>query len=1460
MVTKLFARMVVCVSLAFTMLPALVSHGAMVDEEAASRAAVRFLATGTGRSILADRVVESMQPLGNLWVANLSPSGHILVSGSDHATPIIGFSANDFSEGEVGSPERAALDAAEESVAAAEADETKSRHAKWEGILSASPAKARKSARLLLGASGSGVNIEPFITSRYNQCQPWNDFAPVVGKDADTYYRGRSLAGCVSVADAALVRAVRWPVYPARTDTVTHTFRGGTFDIRFDGSAPFNWDLMQDTYPVAGDLRGTLAEDRRYEIGRLLMWLNHSARMSYNAGESTSTKYNAAHGGERDWYTIGRNMVPTAEGVEDIVTKTLAAGIPVFVGVGGHAVVADGWKTEDDEKYVDLVYGWGGAGNWYSLESGPVKYFWVEHYPRAKPQLDPIPKVVGDSVTLSWHFPDCYTNKVNGFLVTGKRRTSAALTTWTADFSNEATGNGYPADVWDKWTFSNEDGTVALDAKDLTYGFYQFSTPLTITENSMLSLKMRGGADESGDACQGNVVIEICGEDGNWRELFVPECNWSNWPGSWRANEYSLADYAGQTVQLRIYKRHALYNGRVDIGDFKVTNVIPLEGGIVTPQIVLADAREVTLTGLEAGADYAFSVTPYLVGETLVSAEPSDAKVTTVAGTHSVPGSSSTTVNTYITDSTTIEFDESRQITKDSVLSFSWNANCVSDGSVTLYAYFTPTGGERESFHNITKTYFEFAGNVFINETGIYEETVPLEDYAGQSGTLEVVVVDVNKNIAGSSSVSSALQVTNVEMTGVAETETLTAAGMPEISSIQYQADGKALCDLGNGILADGAIETMTIKVGCSENVTEFAASPSHVELVDDLKVHIEKKADGFWYITFDPSIPENRNRQRQILTLHATDSNGTTVHKDIVMRMTTDAGIEGGAEVVEDDILLYAPKSRPIAVWNGDFDGATTRGAVTLNAQGNTVAGDGSTITKKAGEKGIDFAIADGGKAVLGIVGVSGVATTSEKTVTLMTASTTGTAEDAGIGISCESSTMSRYRGLLNSGSGQWSTAGNNSDTYPNDGAYYAFAFSADASGIEAWTDGESKYKNTGITLDNTAVTDLALGGWKGATAFGADGAKFNYVAIFTNATDAANDVSNWNLKNMTGVHTLPAEGGELVALKTGRSLGVNLNGGTVTLDEPIYAAGVFVQDDTTLNVSFGGSVTGSRVLYVAPGKALTVNVICDETALSNAVSAAGGVYTSRILQGANYGDIVAGSLPDIGPRYEVELEQKDTEGVYLRVTDTNSLNIYNDDGSDVPVGYITDGGQSCIITNATGVMTIPAMVKQVNIYAKDDTLYFSVAAGSSPTMAVYASNAAGELEMGSSWGLVLTALFTQTTSADGTMITLSLNPEAVSGGVKVRPEFDVESVDELLSFSGTGESKTVSLPVKIIPGLWYCVEYADNVAFENLKSTDPQSVTTSGTKATTLTAPATDDNTFYRVRVGASKASVQQ
>lgn len=725
--------------------------GVPVDESTAWTAASRFLQTSTiARQSLPDRTATSIQARGSLWVVALSPSGHILVSGSDRATPIIGFSTNNFAEGDENSPERAALNAANAAVAAAEADATKPRHKRWDRLLDGTDAGAGKKAQPRLTTSGTEVNIEPFVKSKYNQNQPWNDLTPVTGKDADYIWRGRSCAGCVSIADAAIFRELRWPVYPARTDTVTHNLRGSFFDIRFDGSAPFDWDKMYDTYSYSGDMRGRVGaeEDKRYAIGRYVLWLNQSAAMSYNVGESTSTKYTAAHGCERDWYTIGRSMSPTEEGVKDLVTRTLAGGIPVFVGIGGHAVVADGWQDDDSDSYVHLVYGYGGnaSDKFYSVATGPVHYFWVEHYPRAKPQLDPIPRVVGDSVTLSWHFPDCYTNNLFMFYIRVKRRTSPLVSEWTPDFSDAATGNAFPANIW--YATNNFGATsVALDAEDLTYGYYQFSTPLKVTETSILSFKIRGGAHKSGDACKDNVVIEICGEDGNWHELFVPECNFAFWPGTWKENAHSLAAYAGQTVQLRIYKRHATYNGHVAIGDFKVTDVIPIMGEDVV-QIALATDRSATLSNLVSGADYSFSVLPITYGAP-VDAEPSDAKITTV--------------------------------------------------------------------------------------------------------------------------------------------NTSAALGMPAFTSIQYAANGGEPADLVDGSLADGPIGSSALYVRCPESVTNLVATSSHLTLVSNEMVHVAHLNDGRWKVTFDPVISANHDRQRMILTLHATDSNGTTVHRDVVMRMTED-------------------------------------------------------------------------------------------------------------------------------------------------------------------------------------------------------------------------------------------------------------------------------------------------------------------------------------------------------------------------------------------------------------------------------------------------------------------------------------------------------------------------------------------------------------------------------------------
>lgn len=945
-------------AMALAVLAAFGAWATPVDEATARTAAERFLQTSKmAARTLPERTVATIAARGNLWVVRLAPSGQILLSGSDRATPIIGFSQNDFSEGEEDSAERAMLDAADAAVAAAEADETKGRHARWDSLLAEPAASTGKKVRKLLGTgTGTDINIEPFVDSKYNQNQPWNDLTPVTSKDSDYIWRGRSCAGCVSIADAAIYRELEWPKYPARIETVTHNLRGENFAIRFNGSVPFDWSKMSDTYSYSGDMRGKTGaeEDKRYEIGRYVLWLNQSASMSYNQGESTSTKYNSAHGSERDWYTIGQSMSASDEAVEEKVTGILEAGIPVFVGIGGHAVVADGWQKDSTTgSQVHLVYGYGGnaSDKFYSLETGPAQYFWVDHYPRAKPQLDPIPRVVGNSVTLSWHFPDCYTNSLTGFVIKKKLRTSASLTDWTADFSADSTGMVSPAWVWGTYDFG--EGSLALDAGDLTYGMYQFSTPLTVTASSVLSLKMRGGANTSGDANKHNIVIEICGEDGNWKELLVPECTWATWPGSWTESTKSLAEYAGQTVQLRIYKRHITYNGRVNIGDFKVTNVIPLEGND-DEQEVAATARSATLTGLTAGADYAFSVVPKFDDDQVVVAgysvipEASDEKIATIAGTHTIPGSGVDATEDYTTEENntaelSIVFDDSFQITEDSQLSCDWYADCSAGAVVQLKVTFTPEGGEETQVYLTTTAKMKMGA--YLDQSGDYtapettatpsEEEVSLAEYAGVAGTLRAFIFPTYAEYGPqyediANSIVKSVTVTQVHSSGEPETEALTALGMPEFTSIQYAANGGAKADLVDGYLADGSIGNSTLYVTTPVNVTKLTAVPSHVELVKDNNVHVEKVSEGNWEITFDPVIPANRDRQRMILTLNATDTNGTTIHRDVVMRMTEDKIVvkEGETWTLNDDYEL----TRSLVLAGGTV---TANGTLAINQNG---------------------------------------------------------------------------------------------------------------------------------------------------------------------------------------------------------------------------------------------------------------------------------------------------------------------------------------------------------------------------------------------------------------------------------------------------------------------------------------------------------------------------------------------
>ena len=269
--------------------------GAALTADSARLAAANFIASDdVGSRLLRGRALASIEPRGALFVARLSPSGYIVLSGDSAAEPIVAFSANDYAEPETDSPfgallERASTNAADAAAREAAARLAKAagllksaalatsstsaadrRAAKWAELLSDTPARAATDsnnvARLRAAwtsPSALAATVDPFMTTLWSQWQPYNDFVPVNrAASAANSYRQRYPCGCVATAYAQLLNYWQWParmnatfscdhaIYDYDNETKENTLRGTPFTVRFDAHEPFDWSQMRDTYPA----------------------------------------------------------------------------------------------------------------------------------------------------------------------------------------------------------------------------------------------------------------------------------------------------------------------------------------------------------------------------------------------------------------------------------------------------------------------------------------------------------------------------------------------------------------------------------------------------------------------------------------------------------------------------------------------------------------------------------------------------------------------------------------------------------------------------------------------------------------------------------------------------------------------------------------------------------------------------------------------------------------------------------------------------------------------------------------------------------------------------------------------------------------------------------------------------------------------------------------------------------
>ena len=176
--------------LALSVLVVFAARGEWLSEAAVRRAAEAFPTRSfAGSAALPGRQLASLDARGRLWVARYSPSGYAVFSGSDLAGPVIAFAASDFTEPMAGSAFFDVLAGAsagcERAEAAGETEDALKRRAKWAKLASSRPV-------LRAAEAGAGtVTAEPFLATFWDQCQPFNDYAPVYTTSDNTPLRGR---------------------------------------------------------------------------------------------------------------------------------------------------------------------------------------------------------------------------------------------------------------------------------------------------------------------------------------------------------------------------------------------------------------------------------------------------------------------------------------------------------------------------------------------------------------------------------------------------------------------------------------------------------------------------------------------------------------------------------------------------------------------------------------------------------------------------------------------------------------------------------------------------------------------------------------------------------------------------------------------------------------------------------------------------------------------------------------------------------------------------------------------------------------------------------------------------------------------------------------------------------------------------------------------------------------------
>ena len=476
----------------------------------------------------------------------------------------------------------------------------------------------------VLGAFGedctpTNIVVAPLIGSHWTQNAPYNDYSP----KGTTVFTSGWEAGCVAIAAAQELYYWQWPWRLGAIHETSHpVLNESPLSLRFDGNVPFDWESMQDSYG------GTTTLRQKHAAAHLVLACQSLVQMQFVSGGGLASKNLP---GTMEWFEYAGSVTPRASDANLAALKAdFESGSPVqtginFKGYGGHEVVGLGYATGTNsvgaaKNLIWLNLGWGGGSDgWYDLAEATegetiIKSVQLGFRPIKSVQIEPVAPVSGSDVTLKWHLPNCYTNKITGFSV-AKKMPSASTTTWTDDFS---TGGKGRSSNTNEMRVANG-GLMAWDGT--ASAIYTWDEALLLSSDSILTYDI-GSSYMSGMEAR----FEARFGNGGWQKIGNISLN------SGRTSYYdnngaestmtsgvaiNLGSYAGKMAQFRVAVEYttggtfANYWASMKIDNLSISNVKTFET-VATDDTIAASARSTTFSGLTTGDTYAFTVTPVM--------------------------------------------------------------------------------------------------------------------------------------------------------------------------------------------------------------------------------------------------------------------------------------------------------------------------------------------------------------------------------------------------------------------------------------------------------------------------------------------------------------------------------------------------------------------------------------------------------------------------------------------------------------------------------------------------------------------------------------------------------------------------------------------------------------------------------------------------------------------------------